>query len=228
MPLPLTVSCFSGIQIGFTFLVPAHPDSPGQRAVKRVCVCVWNSKIPRRLLFWTWYLHCRSVDWSSGFRAHARTSFSRPSFSVNPFHKGWSCPTVAVDYFCDCSWFDIFGSFFSAAAPSPTNCLYRATLYCRFFINSHLRRVHHSITCLKNNEKLHFLFFVLQFHVRHFHVLLFHALRLMSCMKFHVLQCWWSVIFMSAIFSQDVFVLFWGYVRSYISISTCLHLWIFL
>jgi len=28
------------IQIGYTFLVPAHPGSPGQRAVKRVCVCV--------------------------------------------------------------------------------------------------------------------------------------------------------------------------------------------
>ena len=40
MPLPLTVSCFSEIQIGFTFLVPAHLGSPGQRAVKRVCVCV--------------------------------------------------------------------------------------------------------------------------------------------------------------------------------------------
>ena len=38
MPLPLTVCCFSEIQIGFTFLVPAHPGSPGQRAVKRVCV----------------------------------------------------------------------------------------------------------------------------------------------------------------------------------------------
>ena len=38
MPLPLTVSCSSKIQIGFTFLVPAHPGSPGQRAVKRVCV----------------------------------------------------------------------------------------------------------------------------------------------------------------------------------------------
>ena len=37
-PLPLTVSCFSKIQIGFTFLVPAHPGSPGKRAVKRVCV----------------------------------------------------------------------------------------------------------------------------------------------------------------------------------------------
>jgi len=40
MPLPLTVSCFGKIQIGFTFLVPAHPGSPGQRAVKWVCVCV--------------------------------------------------------------------------------------------------------------------------------------------------------------------------------------------
>jgi len=40
MPLPLTVSCFSKIQIGFTFLVPAHPGSPGQRAIKRVCVFV--------------------------------------------------------------------------------------------------------------------------------------------------------------------------------------------
>jgi len=28
------------IQIGFTFLVPSHPGSSGQRAVKRVCVCV--------------------------------------------------------------------------------------------------------------------------------------------------------------------------------------------
>ena len=40
MLLPLTVSGFSKIQIGFTFLVPAHPGSPGQRAIKRVCVYV--------------------------------------------------------------------------------------------------------------------------------------------------------------------------------------------
>jgi len=38
IPLSLTVCCFSKIQIGFTFLVPAHLGSPGQRAVKRVCV----------------------------------------------------------------------------------------------------------------------------------------------------------------------------------------------
>ena len=38
MPLPLTVSCISKILTGFTFLVLAYPGSPGQRAVKRVCV----------------------------------------------------------------------------------------------------------------------------------------------------------------------------------------------
>jgi len=43
MPLPLTVSCFSKIQIGFTFLVQAYPGSPGQRAIKRVRVCNYMS-----------------------------------------------------------------------------------------------------------------------------------------------------------------------------------------
>jgi len=31
LPLPLTVSCFSKIQTGFTFLVPAHLGSPGKK-----------------------------------------------------------------------------------------------------------------------------------------------------------------------------------------------------
>ena len=43
MPLPLTVSCFSKIQIRFTFLVPAHPGSPRKMAIKRARVCVWFS-----------------------------------------------------------------------------------------------------------------------------------------------------------------------------------------
>jgi len=46
VPLPLTVPCFSKIQIGFTFLVPADPGSP-RHAVKRVCVfytCISNAK----------------------------------------------------------------------------------------------------------------------------------------------------------------------------------------
>jgi len=43
MPLPPTVSCFSKIQIGFTFLVPAHLGSPGKRAVKRVLLLLLTS-----------------------------------------------------------------------------------------------------------------------------------------------------------------------------------------
>jgi len=39
MPLPLTVSCFSKIEIGFTFLVPAHLGSP-EKWPLNVCVCV--------------------------------------------------------------------------------------------------------------------------------------------------------------------------------------------
>jgi len=38
MPLPLTVSCFSKIQIGFTFLVLAHPGSPDKGPLNG-CVC---------------------------------------------------------------------------------------------------------------------------------------------------------------------------------------------
>jgi len=47
MPVPLTVPCFSKIQIGFAFLVPAHLGSPGKRAVKWVCVCVRKSSLLR-------------------------------------------------------------------------------------------------------------------------------------------------------------------------------------
>ena len=49
MPLPLTVSCFSTIQIGFTFLVPAHLGSPGKgRLNGGVCVCT----VGKRLMDW--------------------------------------------------------------------------------------------------------------------------------------------------------------------------------
>ena len=47
MPLPLIVSCFSKIQIGFTFLIPAYTGSPRQRAIKRACVCARVFFIPR-------------------------------------------------------------------------------------------------------------------------------------------------------------------------------------
>ena len=53
MPVPLTNSCFSKIQIGFTSLLPADLSSPGQRAVKCVYVraCVVSfSCVPRSRL----------------------------------------------------------------------------------------------------------------------------------------------------------------------------------
>jgi len=41
MPLPLTVSCFSKIQIAFTSPVPAHLGSPGKGPLNGcVCVCL--------------------------------------------------------------------------------------------------------------------------------------------------------------------------------------------
>jgi len=55
MPLPLTVSCFSKIQIGFTFLVPAHLGSPGKRAAKRVCVLTIS------VSSWRTHLECSHV-----------------------------------------------------------------------------------------------------------------------------------------------------------------------
>ena len=44
MPLPLTVSCSSKIQIGFTFLVPAYPGCPGKEAVKWLLLLFWCGK----------------------------------------------------------------------------------------------------------------------------------------------------------------------------------------
>jgi len=49
MPLPLTISCFSKIQIGFTFLVQAHLGSPGKGPLNGcvcVCVCVCDDVVP--------------------------------------------------------------------------------------------------------------------------------------------------------------------------------------
>ena len=66
MPLPLTVSGFSEIQPGFTFLVPAHSGSPGQRAIKRVCVCVLVRNCIA-LQFWStgiYVLYCKPTSLS--------------------------------------------------------------------------------------------------------------------------------------------------------------------
>jgi len=71
MPLPLTVSCFSKIQIGFTFLVPAHLGSAGQRAIKQVCVCVCVRACVRAC-FRTMQNYRSTVSWSNNaFTGHA-------------------------------------------------------------------------------------------------------------------------------------------------------------
>jgi len=51
MPLPLTVACFSKIQIGFTFLVPAYPVVPEKGPLNGcVCVCVYRLCISGHIL----------------------------------------------------------------------------------------------------------------------------------------------------------------------------------
>ena len=77
MPLALTVSCFSKIQLVFFYLlVPAHLGSPGQRTVKWMCVIVCletngnNSTAPN----WPSHLHLTPDIFLIDYRG-------RPSFS---------------------------------------------------------------------------------------------------------------------------------------------------
>jgi len=51
MPLPLTVSCSSKIQIGFTFLVPAYPGCPGKEAVKWLLLLLFSLALGQELLY---------------------------------------------------------------------------------------------------------------------------------------------------------------------------------
>jgi len=87
MPLPLSISCFSEIQTGFTFLVPAHPGSPGQRAVKRVC-CVCMLDISWNWLGWicrhrvVWLFAGRDIDEASdGRRCSCTAAAAQGRFS---------------------------------------------------------------------------------------------------------------------------------------------------
>ena len=91
MPLPLTVSCFSKIQIGFTFLVPAHLGSPRQRAVKRVCVSVC---VTVRLSV------CSEIQivgiWSSWCQCHPETPSTLASFKSRLVLPFWHQLTQVV------------------------------------------------------------------------------------------------------------------------------------
>jgi len=59
MPLPLTVSCSSKIQIGFTFLVPAYPGYPGKEAVK------WSLNVSQVLIISLWKLESNMTKLST-------------------------------------------------------------------------------------------------------------------------------------------------------------------
>jgi len=91
MPLPLIVSCFSKIQIGFTFLVLAHPGSPGHRAVKRVCVCVSLLAFSALTLLVGWqeghpvWSEVQTCIWPSGCHCHSLSLASVKSRLVLPF-----------------------------------------------------------------------------------------------------------------------------------------------
>jgi len=54
MPRPLAVSCFSKIQIGFTCLVPAHPDGPTVNG----CMCLFTTVCLLRVFIFFGYLQC--------------------------------------------------------------------------------------------------------------------------------------------------------------------------
>ena len=91
MPVPLTVFCYSKIQIGFTFLVPNYRDSPRQRAVKRVCVCVWLEKIYPDSLLQT---H-RNVKWQV---RSPHISDGRPAAGSQRTYSLGSCATQRACY----------------------------------------------------------------------------------------------------------------------------------
>jgi len=117
MPLLLAVSCFSKIQICFTFLVSAHPGSPGQGAVKRVCVCYKifheHQLNSRRFPEFTGVIDTLTIS-KQGRNPFVETGLR---FTVKPvlFHRtNGSCKTAAMDYKPKQTWrFKIFCAFFA-------------------------------------------------------------------------------------------------------------------
>jgi len=79
MPLPLTVSCSSKIQIGFTFLVPAYPGYPGKEAVKWLLLLLSLDYSHR--VFGGRY-HCTKFDELLLLYAKLAHSFNNMSFAL--------------------------------------------------------------------------------------------------------------------------------------------------
>ena len=107
MPLPLTVSCFSKIQTGFTFLVPAHMGNPGKRAVKWVCVFYGLYKYTHLLLITYYDVHsltgqCYELNIPSTWtlcgqcnRQHTRDDNTGSAAVQNSVHHTADCKTAS-------------------------------------------------------------------------------------------------------------------------------------
>jgi len=76
MPLPLTDSCFSKIQFGFTFLVPAYPSSPGQRVIKQVYVSFAFSALMLLVGHPEGHPACKKAERWHGYQPGARYSLA--------------------------------------------------------------------------------------------------------------------------------------------------------
>ena len=98
MPLPLTVSCFSKIQI----LVPAHPGSPDQRAVKQVCVCVCvgDVRVLRLWVLWRTSSRCwhsrRSPPSATSSSGRRRSSSSLTCTPAAAWLPAWTRPLATT------------------------------------------------------------------------------------------------------------------------------------
>ena len=61
MLLPLTVSCFSKIQVGFTFLVPTHPLN-GCVTYGKVSLWLWKSRDATGIFFFSYFVATLSLS----------------------------------------------------------------------------------------------------------------------------------------------------------------------
>ena len=96
IPLPLTVSCFSKIQIGFIFLVPAHLGSPGKGAVKRVCV--WQLEQTTEETWWHWINCSAAVGEELMITLNALETASIYSFNFIIMQNSQSMPKLNIQH----------------------------------------------------------------------------------------------------------------------------------
>ena len=101
MPLPLTASCFSKIQIGFTFLVPVHLGSPGKEPLNGCVIWVWLQQWAAAGLLLTSYW-LMSADWegvANRYRLIAAGARARAAVSVSAVIQGGWMQTCCTGTF---------------------------------------------------------------------------------------------------------------------------------